>query len=158
MENTPLKEIFQHFDIEDNPEQPKYFSVLLNNRATTRKQLELTYRLQGRKRVIIDYDPDYFCIAVSEIPFADICKMTAEESKEFADKVIYCTELDPDKREISIHIPQNSPKTSPEIFSPEQKEEAIIDHVRPYIRKLINGDNKRLKRVYKGGKVSYEPF
>ena len=72
METTPLKEIFQHFGIEDNPEQPKYFCALFNNRALTRKQFELIYRLQGRKRVVIDYDPDYFCFAVSEIPFADI--------------------------------------------------------------------------------------
>ena len=72
-----------------------------------------------------------------EIGVDDIsgCKMTAEQEKEFADKVLYFTGLDPEKREISIIIPENN--SARQRFAPEEIEGDIIEKIRPLIRDLL---------------------
>ena len=75
----------------------------------------------------------------SEVTYIDMDdgEMTAEEKKAFADKVVYYLGFDPDKREISIIIPKDSPKASPNMFTAKQKEKAILTEVRRQIRELL---------------------
>ena len=70
-ENTPYfetvssEEIKAHFGIENTEGQK---CRIINNHSQVRERLMLNAGIRGRKRVIIDFDPDYFCFVHREIP------------------------------------------------------------------------------------------
>ncbi len=68
--NTPFfgtvsrAEVNEHFGIDSDED----YYRRMNNHQWVRDRLMLNNGIMGRKRIIIDFDPDYFCFVWREIP------------------------------------------------------------------------------------------